>query len=205
MPSARFWIRNSWAFTPSQKNLVSREDAGLIMASASRSCGTDAVGDWSASAGLNFNDPPVHFGHVFVADLPGDPLADEVALAECGVLGADDVGQLGDDADILAWTQVAVIRLIAVGGDDADKACVVEQFHDRTDGIVAGTVAAEAHHRPHLDHRGRCDDARMACRLGRRLVDVDLILVAHGVDPVPDHRLVHRISTDPRLARSLRP
>jgi hypothetical protein len=46
-------------------------------------------------------------------------------------------------------------------------------------------------------------DAREAVGSGRLLVHVDGILVAHGVDPVPDHGLVdlvaclHRGSTGP--------
>ena len=48
LPSALRWIRSSCALTPSQKNWVSREDDGRIMASASRSSGTAGL---SASRG----------------------------------------------------------------------------------------------------------------------------------------------------------
>ena len=47
-------MRSSCALTPSQKNLVSRDDAGRIIESASRSSGTGADAGLSASAGLNF-------------------------------------------------------------------------------------------------------------------------------------------------------
>ena len=47
----RFWMRSSCALTPSQKNWVSREEDGRIIASASRSSGTAGL---SASRGLNF-------------------------------------------------------------------------------------------------------------------------------------------------------
>jgi hypothetical protein len=40
----------------------------------------------------------------------------------------------------------------------------------------------------------------MACRLGGRLVDIDRVAVANGPHPVVDHRLVHRIPADARLA-----
>ena len=87
------------------------------------------------------------------------------ALAERGPLGADHVGQFGGDADLLAGPQVAVVGLLAVGGDHADIACVVEQFEDLAQRIVVGTDAAQAHHRPHLDHRRRRDDAGVAAAL----------------------------------------
>src|SRR6185312_9692136 len=57
-----------------------------------------------------------------------------------------------------------------------------------------------AHHRPHLDHRRRRDDAGMAGRTGCRLVDVDGVLVSHRVNPVVNHRLVDRIPARLRLA-----
>ena len=81
--------------------------------------------------------------------------------------GPDDVGQLGRDADLLAGPQVPVVGLLAVGRDDADIACVVEQSEDLAQRVVVGPDAAEAHHRPHLDHRRRGDDAWMARRLRR--------------------------------------
>ena len=63
-----------------------------------------------------------------------------------------------------------MVGLLAVGGHDADIACLVEQFEDLAQRIVIGTDPAEAHHGPDLDHRGRCDDAGMAGGLGGRLV-----------------------------------
>ena len=153
--------------------------------------------------GPELHDAPHHLGDILVTDLPADPLGDEEALSECGLLGADHIGQLGDDADVLARPQIPVVGLLAVGRDHADIPGVVEQAEDLGERVVGRTLAAEAYHRPDLDHRGRRDDARMAGGLGRGLVDVDRVLVTHRVEPVVDHRLVHRMPTDPRLALSL--
>ena len=153
--------------------------------------------------GPELHDAPHHLGDILVTDLPADPLGDEEALTECGLLGADDIGQLGGDADLLARPQVPVIGLLAVGRDHADIPCVVEQPEDLGEWVVGRTLTAEACHRPDLDHRGRGNDARMAGGFGRGLVDVDRVLVTHRVEPVVDHRLVHRMPTGPRLALSL--
>ena len=130
-------MRSSCALTPSQKNLVSRDDAGRIIESASRSSGTGRAGV-DLIGGPELHDAPHHFGDVLVADLPGDLLRDEEALAQRRPLRAHDVGQLGRDADLLAGAQVPVVGLLAVGRDDADIACVVEQFEDLGQRIVVG-------------------------------------------------------------------
>ena len=153
--------------------------------------------------GPELHDAPHHLGDILVTDLPADPLGDEEALTECGLLGADDIGQLGGDADLLARPQVPVVGLLAVGCDHADIPCVVEQPEDLGEWVVGRTLTAEACHRPDLDHRGRSNDARMAGGFGRGLVDIDRVLVTHRVEPVVDHRLVHRMPTGPRLALSL--
>ncbi|COW25602.1 Uncharacterised protein [Mycobacterium tuberculosis] len=51
--------------------------------------------------GLEFEDAPIHLCDVLVPDLPYDVLVDEPALAERGLLGSDDVTELGADADLL--------------------------------------------------------------------------------------------------------
>ena len=151
------------------------------------------------------HDAPVHFGDILVADLPDDVLVDEIAFAQRGLLRPDHVGQFGADADLFAGAQVAVVGLLAVGRDDADIACLVEQFDDARQRVVVGANSAQPQHRPDLDHRRRRDDAGMAGGPGRGLVDVDRVAVADGLHPVVDHRLVHRIAADPRLAAARPP
>ena len=150
------------------------------------------------------HDAPVHFGDILVADLPDDVLVDEIALAQRGLLRPDHVGEFGADADLFARAQIAVIGLLAVGGDHTDIAGLVEQFDDPGQRVVVGANSAQPHHRPHLDHRRRRDDAGMAGGPGRGLVDVDRVAVADRLHPVVDHRLVHRIAADPRLAPARR-
>ena len=142
--------------------------------SASRSSGTVGARGRVALGRDELHDAPHHLGD--------DPhrrpdqvmrLGDEEPLAERGPLRADDIGQLGGDADFFTGPQIAVVGLLAVGRDHADIACVVEQFEDLAQRVVVRADAAETHHRPHLDHRGRGDDAGMTGGLGRRLVDVD--------------------------------
>ena len=85
LPSGRFCSRSSCALTPSQKNLVSLDSEGRIMALASRSSGT-AAGRVLRLARLEFEYAPVHLGDILVADPPHDVLVDEPALAETGLL-----------------------------------------------------------------------------------------------------------------------
>ena len=150
------------------------------------------------------HDAPVHFGDILVTDLPDDVLVDEIAFAQRGLLRPDHVGELGADADLFAGAQVPVVGLLAVGRDDADIAGLVEQFDDPGQRVVVGANPAQPQHRPDLDHRRRRDDAGMAGGPGRGLVDVDRVAVADGLHPVVDHRLVHRIAADPRLAAARR-
>ena len=70
-------------------------------------------------------------------------------------------------------------------------------------GSSSGRVAAQAEHRPHLNHGRRSDNSRMSGRAGRGLVDVDRVLVADRVEPVVDHRLIDRMAATPRLALAL--
>ena len=55
-------------------------------------------------------------------------------------------------------------------------------------------LRAVAPHDPGLEHGGRGDHAGEAVGPGRLVVGVDGVLVAHGVDPVPDHGLVDLVA-----------
>ncbi len=54
------------------------------------------------------------------------------------LLRSNDIGQLGRDANLLTRLQVPVIGLLTVRGDDADIACLVEQFDDLAQRVVIG-------------------------------------------------------------------
>jgi len=110
--------------------------------------------------------------------------------------------------------QGAVVVLVAVGGDDRGEALVVEQDHHLLvrpaplrgalgPSLLGQQRRAQAAHDPGLQHRRGSDDPgepRRACRV---LVHVDRVEIVHRLDPVADHRLVHRIGSDHLVARRL--
>ena len=151
---------------------------------------------------LELHDAPEHVGDLFAVDRPGDLLVDEEALAQCGLFGTDDVGEFSADAHLFAGTQVAVVGLLAVGGHDADITGVVEHPDDLAQRVIVGPGATQAHHGPHLDHRRRSDDSGVAGSLGGGLIDIDRVLVPECVQPMLDHRLVHRVTSLAGLALS---
>ena len=82
-------------------------------------------------------------------------------------------------------------RMLHVG-DHLRTRTVIDSISDEKRTALGGTASDAAHH-PGLQHHGRRDHLAVH-RLGRRVrVDVHGVLVADGLDPVPDHRLVHRI------------
>ena len=169
------------------------------------------VGDVRRRLGprLELHDAPVHLGDRLVVGrtvghCPGDELVDEEALAQRGLLGSHHIGDLGVDGELLTRGQVPVVGLLTVGRHHSDIAGVVEQVHHLRQRIVVRAALSEAAHRPHLDHRRWRHDPGVPGGLGGLLVDVDRILVADGVHPVMNHRLVHWIPAGSRLALTVR-
>jgi len=129
----------------------------------------------------------------------------EPPLPQRGFLRTHHVLEHRLDGDLLPRFQVAVIGLVAVGGDHGGETGRVEDVAHRAAGIVVvADLRMQPAHRPDLRHRGRRDDARVA-RGNRGVgVDVDGIAVTDGLDPVVDHRLVHRVAPGSGLAGSRR-
>ena len=100
------------------------------------------------SAGLNFMMRQIISATSSSCRPARDLLGDEEALAQRGLLRADHVGQFGCDADLFARPQVAVVGLLAVGGDDADIAGLVEQFED----LASGSSSARTPPSPIIVH-----------------------------------------------------
>ncbi|CKU13587.1 Uncharacterised protein [Mycobacterium tuberculosis] len=93
-----------------------------------------------------------------------------------------------------------MVGLLAVGGNHTDVAGVVEQLDDGSQRIVLRTHSAQTHHGPHLNHGRWRDDSGVAGGASRRVVHIDGVAVADGLHPVVDHRLVHRVTGQARLA-----
>ena len=104
--------------------------------------------------------------------------------------------------------------LLAVGGDHRGQALVVEEAHHRLvgpaplrgpsrPGLLGEERCPQAAHDPGLQHGGRGDDL-VVSRGARRLVGhVHRVVIAHGLDPVPDHRRVDRVGRQARRAGRL--
>ena len=110
----------------------------------------------------------------------------------------------GGDLELVAGDQGSLVVLVAVGGHHRGEAGVVEQLHQPVGRAVAWRGAGrpgrlglqagpQAPHDPGLEHGGRGDDAGEAGVLGGLVVDVDRVVVPHGLHPVADHRLVDRV------------
>ena len=171
---------------------------GRIMELASRSSGTEASAA-SCDAGLNLSI------RQFISATSSSPTRQTMCWlmnqpSPSPVCLGPTTSPISEEiADFLAGSQVPVVGLLAVRRDHADVAVVVEQLHDRAHGIVGRAFAAQAEHRPHLNHGRRRDNSGVADGAGRVLVAVDRVGVADGFDPAVDHRLVHRVATGARL------
>ena len=113
--------------------------------------------------------------------------------------GPGHVAQAGPHAQLLAVPQVAVVRLLAVGRDDRGVPGLVEHGDIRPQRIVGRprrAGAARASSRPGSSRAVRpappCTDAAASSGVG-----VDRVRVADGLDPVADHRQVHRVAGRP--------
>ena len=138
-----------------------------------------------------------------------EPGGDEAPGAQPGPLGVRD--RLNDRAhqQPVADHQGTVVVLLAVGGDDRGQALVIEQVHHLLvgpaplaaalgPGLLGEQRGAQAPHDPGLQHGGRGDEL-VVPRGARRLVGhVHRVVIAHGLDPVPDHRHVHRVGRQAR-------
>src|SRR5690606_11413470 len=109
----------------------------------------------------------------------------------------------GFDRHLLAVTQVAVVDLVAVGGDHRGVPGVVEDLRHPAERVVLLALGAEAAHRPYLRHRGRGHETAVTGGDRRGLVGVDRIVVADRLEPVADHRHVHRITAGSRRGRAV--
>ena len=140
-------------------------------------------------------DPEVHGRHRLIPRVPGGTRGHEPALTQRGPLGAGDVEQAGPHADLLTMPQVAVVDLVAVGGHDGGVAGLIERQRHRAERVViAAAAAVQARHRPDLDHGGRGHEGPVPGGGRGRRVGVHRAGVADGLDPVADHRQVHRVA-----------
>ena len=143
-----------------------------------------------------------------------EPGGDEAPGAQPGPLGVRD--RLNDRAhqQPVPDHQRAAVVLLAVGGDDRGQALVVEQGHHLLVGpapllgpLGAGLLGqqrgAQAPHDPGLQHGGRGDQLVVAGGARRVVGHVHRVVVAHRLDPVPDHRHVHRVGRQVRRAGRL--
>ena len=146
-------------------------------------------------ARAELQDPEVHGGDRLVAAIPSVPGGEEPAFAERGLLRPDHVGQGDPDFELLSVPQIAVVDLVAVGGDDRGIASLVQRVHHLAGRVAAGTGhRALAVHGPDLDHR-RGRDQLTVHRGGSVLrVGIDRVVVADRFDPVLDDRQVHRVA-----------
>src|SRR5579864_1850875 len=109
---------------------------------------------WVWVRGAEFQDAEVHGGDGFVGGEPGAAGGDEPAFAQGGALGAGDVEEAGADGQVLAELEVAVVGLVAVGGDDRGVAGLVQDAGHLAERVVVASDAVQAGHGPDLDHRG---------------------------------------------------
>ncbi|SHV68101.1 Uncharacterised protein [Mycobacteroides abscessus subsp. abscessus] len=96
-----------------------------------------------------------------------------------------------------------MIDLLVVGGDHRLVARGIEKCHHPSQRVIAGALSVQPGHGPHLRHGGRRDDSGMTSCFRGLLVDIDRVAVAHRLDPVVDHRLVHRIPCQAGRARAV--
>lgn len=139
------------------------------------------------------HDAPVHLVDELVAHMPLGVDIDEPALAQRRLLGPEDLGHLIGGGDLLTQLQITVIDLLVVGGDHRLVARGIEKCHHPSQRVIPGAFSIQPGHGPYLRHCGRCDDSGMPGCFRGLLVDVDWVAIAHRLDPVVDHRLVHRI------------
>ena len=138
-----------------------------------------------------------------------EPGGDEAPRAQPRALGIRDRLDDGAHQEPVADHQGAVVVLLAVGGDDRGEALVIEQGHHLLvrpaplrgalgPGLLGQQRGAQAAHDPGLQHGGRGDEL-VVSRGARRLVGhVHRVVIAHRLDPVPDHRDVHRVGRQVR-------
>jgi hypothetical protein len=139
-------------------------------------------------------DPEVHGRHRLIPRVPGGAGGHEPALTERGPLGAGDVNQAGPHPHLLTVPQVAVVDLVAVGSDDRGVPGLVERQGHRAERVVVSAAAPQPRHRPDLNH-GRRSHQRPVDGGGRESrVGVHRAAVADRLDPVADHREVHRVA-----------
>src|SRR4051794_1904424 len=158
-------------------------------------------------AGLELQDPEEQVADVLAIDgLVALASRDEETGAQRGLLLRGDVLEDLRVLQQVAGAQVARNLELAVDGDHADVAGVVEHAQSlaaRVLGrrLVSGAparLAGQAGPVPDVERRRRRDDAAVAALCRGLLVDVDRVAVAHRVAPVGDGRSVDR------MARGLR-
>ena len=87
-----------------------------------------------------------------------------------------------------------MVDLFAIRSHDGGEPRLVHQVQCQAQRIVGGVLVMQATHRPDLDHCRRRDEGGVACGVRGCLVNVDGIGIADRLDPVVDHRQVHRVS-----------
>jgi hypothetical protein len=179
---AQRWMRSSPASTASQKKALSWVFAGR---------GRLRAGFASDAAA------PRHALAVLVAIV--EHLTHEASGTKARLLLRGDRIDLRGYRDPVARAQVAHVLLAAVRGDHARVSRFVEQVEharQRVGAIGLPLLRLETSHRPRLQHgRRRHDSAEVA--LARRVrIRVHGVAILHGVAPMTNHRLVHRIAGD---------
>jgi hypothetical protein len=154
---------------------------------------------------LELEDAEAHLGqHLAALIAVGQELGDEVPRAEARLLLRRDGFDLHRHHEQVAGLQVALVLLGAVRGDDRGEARLVEQREELRLGARRRgrrlPRRSQSAHGPGLEHGGGRHDAAMHRGFGELLVHVDRVSIVHGVAPVTDHRLVHRVSRDVGLA-----
>jgi hypothetical protein len=179
-----------WSRTPFQKNSLS---------GPSRSGG--------GPVGLESEHPePLPAEHftvlVSVSRQPGD----EMPRAQRGLLLVGDVLENLRHRDDVAETGIAFDLELGVGRHDAgvtglfdERRRVLAQLDGNT-AAFGDALDLGRGHRPRLQHDRRGHDAAEPRLLREFGVEVDRVHVGERMGPVPDHRLVHRIRRDRRLA-----
>ncbi len=197
-------MSNRCCRAPSNQNALSCVSAGrgrsgralLLFRLRRRFRGFAAAGSaGSPGPGLELEDPEPHRRDELALVGPVlDARRDEVADTEAGRLL---VGDRLDDRrrrQVIAEMEIPVVLLLAVGRDHRREPGVVEQCHELVACVPAARgTGAHAAHDPGLEHHRRRHDLAVHRLLRSLWLRIDGVLVADGLDPVADHRLVHRV------------
>ena len=149
-------------------------------------------------------------GHVSVGDgHVVEPGRDEAPGAQAGPLGVRDRLDHRAHQHPVPDHQGTPVVLLAVGGHDRGQPFLVEQAHHRLvgpaprdgalgPGLLEKQRRTQTPHDPGLQHGGRGDRLVVAGGACRVVGDVHRVVVAHRLDPVPDHRHVDRVGRQAR-------